>query len=331
MKRFGVIGDLHLGKLNHRLEDYMALQFKTLDNIIKRIRENGLTEVVLLGDVFDSPFVNPAIIIRLIRFFRTYSDIKWTWVEGNHDRTAQIESSIDVMNELSELEALPNLRIITKPTKDGIIGFLPYPHKKPLKGTQMSIAHVDRPGARRDNGSLTKAAGEWDEDHHFVIGHIHTAQKIGKTYYTGSPYQLSFGEGTEKHWATVTIDGNKKGATFDYKRIPIVNEYELVNLHITTKKQLKKLSLKPHPTYYKIVFDGVDVPDNFLVDHPNCFIENMAIARTSIEDALASIEKSGEIIVINPTYKLPEWLTDEGFSEDEVAWVVAEVESVMAA
>lgn len=316
VKRMAVVGDLHLGKLQHRVDGHLALQMRGLDKIMTEVRENGLSSVVLLGDVFDRPSVSPSLVIELLRFFIRNKDLQFHWVMGNHDRTSKAEATVDILLELSTLEALPNLRIYDEPTAVKGVGFLPFPHKKPLKGTVLSFAHVDRPGARMDTGRVLSSEGEWDESHTFIIGHIHTAQRVGKrTYYTGAPWQLSFGEQGPKHWAIVTYDP-KDAKAFRYEEKPINPPYRMVNLTVTSKKELK--GLDPHPTYYKLTLEGVQLPPTFLVDNPNVEVRGFTVKR----DETAKVLVSDKAVEVNLTYKLEEYLTKKGFSDKDVAWGV---------
>lgn len=317
MPRVAVWGDLHLGKLSHKVENHLELQFLCLNKMMKEVKEHGLKRVVLLGDVFDKPSVTPSIVIELIRFFLNNKEIVFDWVMGNHDRTSKAEATVDIINELATLKALPNLTIYEKPTAIDGLGFLPYPHKKPLKDTVLSFAHVDRPGARMDTGRIISEKGKWNEDHFFVIGHIHTAQKVGKrSYYTGSPFQLSFGEKVDKHWAIVSYD-KKDASAFSYKKIPIPPVYELINLTISSKKQLKEI--KPHPKYYKITIgEGIKLPPNFLIENPNVELRGFQVKH----DKDSKVLVSDQAIQVNVTYKLEEYLDKKGLTTEEKEWCI---------
>lgn len=323
IKRLAVIGDLHLGKLDHKVDGHLGLQIHCLNKITTSIREHGLKSVVLLGDVFDKPSVTPTIVIEILRFFLKNKDLSFDWVMGNHDRTSKAEATVDILNELTTLDALPNLTIHNEPTSRGGVGFLPFPHKKPLKNTVLSFAHVDRPGARMDTGRVLSDKGEWDDKHIFVIGHIHTAQTVGKkSHYTGAPWQLSFGEQGPKHWAIVSFDP-KDPKAFRYEQQPIPPVYEMHNITVNSKKQLK--GLKPHPVYYKITLDGVKLPPNFLAKNPNCEVRGFIMKR----DDKAKVLVSDKAIDVKLTYKLTEFMAKKGLSEKETEWGFAFAEKAL--
>jgi hypothetical protein len=80
--------------------------------------------------------------------------------------------------------------------------------------------------------------------------------------------------------------------------------------------------LKPHPTYYKLTLDGVTLPPTFLAEHPNVEVRGFTVKR----DEKAKVLVSDKAIEVNLTYKLPDFLTRKGFSEDEIKWGVDFVE-----
>lgn len=325
MQLWGFIGDLHLNKLNRFIDNHLDLQFTTLDQIIERMKEKGITTVVLLGDVLDKPEVEIYIIIRLLEWIEKHKDLQFKWICGNHDKNSDDAVQIDLIKFLATMGAISNLDIYVEPTKDGAVSFLPYPHKKLLSKTKLGIAHCDRPNARRDNGNIIVTDGKWQEDFDFVIGHNHTNQVIKKTRYTGSPYQLSFGEKVDKFWGFVKIKNSVKDYYFKYKDIPIVSVYQLINLTITSKKQLKKL--EPAPTYYKLTIKGVKLPSDFFLKHPNCF-QHGDLPR-SVEEGDDEHEFLDNEVVIDPLYGLSEYLTRKSLDKSEIKWAIKQVKKLV--
>lgn len=332
--KWGVIGDLHLNKLSHKIPNHLNKQFRMLDKIMKRIQDEGITNVVLLGDVFDKPNVTPGLIIRLIMFFNKYKEQTFHWVVGNHDRTSKEEASIDILKTLSEIELLANVNLYDEPTRMGKtnVGFLPYPHKNPIDGTKLSFAHIERPGSKTDSGypiKMKKGKDDWDESHTFIIGHLHTPQKIKKTYYTGTPYQLSFGEGLKKHWGIIEFD-DKGPLNFKYTRVPIRNIYNLISITVKSKKDLKQvLAGDPKRDFFKLkVAADYDLPKNFLIEHPNCFAEGISNGDTTIADSIEELKNSDQEVRVHITYKLKEYLEARGFNEKQIKSAIEKVEEV---
>ena len=299
------IGDFHLDKLSDLIPNHLDLQFATLDKIMRQIKDKGIKHVVLLGDVFDT--INPSdeVAIRFHNWILKHKSIQFDWVVGNHDATSLDKCRVDLAKETWAASLSGQLRIHRQPTIiDKHIGFLPYPHKQPLKGVSVNFAHVDRPGAMRDNGSKTRTTGEWDEKANFVIGHIHTAQSIKLTHYPGAPFQLSFGEQGEKFWAHIRVNTKLKKVKF----IPVLihPEYRLHNLVIS---KVEDLELLPEaPDYCKLwVEPGVTIPKRLLMEKPNCV---MATQGTNVSKDLADIINKMENVVpvIDVKYGLSDYL-----------------------
>ena len=319
-QQWAVIGDLHLNKLRTLIPDHLERQQNTLHTILDQVQEQGLDNVVLLGDVFDVP--NPAteVLLALLHFLNTYSNVHFTWLMGNHDRHSGNAAHMDLFVNLSELKHLPNLTVVTAPTKVGNVSWLPYPHKTPLAGTDLVFAHVDRPGAQYDNGMIVKG-DEWDTRHHWIIGHIHKPQRMGThTYYTGTPYQLSFGEVPNKHWAHVTITG--KGSKFQMTYTPhaIPPPYVLKPVTLTKMKHFAKVSQeheKHSDTWFRLkVAKGLQIPNTFLRDHPRC---SLAVNRSSTPET-TKIEFSDDALYINPLDGLVEYLASKGLNKKQIKW-----------
>jgi hypothetical protein len=217
-----------------------------------------------------------------------------------------------------KMGASPNLRIILEPTKDGILSYLPYPHNQVLDGTKIGIAHCDRPGAKRDNGTLIHTDMDWDEDITYVIGHNHTKQRIKNTWYPGTPWQVTFGEQPDKEWAIIEWeDKPSKKLSFKYKAIPIVLPYTLINLKVDRPSQLKKL--EKAPTYYKLTLEpGVELPKNLLVKYPNITtrlkVQQKLMLVPNEQGGLDSVEDTLERDL---THNLYTFMMNKGLTEQE--------------
>lgn len=326
-KREAVIGDLHLDKLARRIDNHLVLQFMVLRTILQRVRDEGIKTVILLGDVLDKPTVEVGLLMALIRFLDEYKDLEIIWIVGNHDRTSAESSQVDLIKFVAELGAMSHVRIVNKPLRRGTIGYLPYPHTKPLPNTWLSYAHVDRPGARTDSGRLMKGdSKKWREDHIYVIGHIHTAQTIGKTYYTGAPYQLSFGEQGDKHWAIVEYHTDDPDS-FKYTEIPIVPQYRLINVEVNRLRDLKVLTPPSTNDYYKLrLTRRLKLPRNLLTRYPNAHLDgNIALASPDVSDAIQHQRAAH----ISPTAGLASRLKTKGFGRPDIKWAHLEARKAL--
>ena len=334
-RQYAVIGDLHLNKLQSLIPDHLERQEKVLHAIIKDVHAHGLKNVVLLGDVFDTPRPPTKVMLSLLEFLHSYSDIEFTWLMGNHDRHSQNAAHIDIFARLAKLGYLSNLRIATAPKQDGNVSWLPYPHKIPFKGTDLVFAHIDRPGARYGNDYVVPGE-KWNTQYHWIIGHIHRPQHLGThTYYTGTPWQLSFGEAPDKHWGQVTAIGSGRNFELQYIMHPITPAYTLVTIPITKDKQFRKVSVRhnKHPdTWYKLkVVPGIRVPSTFIVDHPRCTLDMQESTVNMIDAMQTDASMTIDAAHIDPLDGLVEYLQAAGLSKSQIKWALKMVKSAWSA
>lgn len=339
LETWAFIGDLHLGARTSLIPNHLDLQFQTLDDILQSISKHPVTDVVLLGDVLDTPQVNVAILRRLIKWLSKYKQYRWHWVCGNHDRTSNVQSSVDLVILMTEVGRASNLTLYLEPTKRGRVSFLPYPHKQPLKGTDLCIAHCDRPGARRDNGQLIKCRdNQWPEKIHFVIGHNHTAQKINRTIYTGTPYQISVSESPKKHWGLVTFETDRKlPLNFTYRRMKIKPRYTLEKRYIEKPSQLKRLSPEGNRYYHLELAPGLEIPANFWRDNPHCYQGSSLKRSQSLSETLTTLksnwtpqEGDKPAIRLDPRRRLKSWLRENAaLKQREVRWALRQVDEFL--
>jgi len=304
------IGDLHLGKLAF-IHDHLERQIAHLDGIAARIRDSDADKVVLLGDVFDKPAPPPATVMAFISWIVRHRDLRFDWIAGNHDRTSSVPAQVDVISMLAETGLLDNLTVHLEPSADGEIGFLPFPHKTPLPDTILSFGHVNRPGARTDNG-WSVPDGDWNEKHWYVLGHIHTAQKKGRTWYPGSPWQLSFGEyGDLLGWAEIRMADKPR-----YRFVETDPPYRLRRVHVESEDDLGEIPGPNDFDWFSLSFDpGIDLPDGFLQDNPHCRLANSPRKRAEAveEDAVEGLDLME---------MLERFLRGRGLSENDVRWAM---------
>ena len=322
--RTAVIGDFHLAKLDSRVPNFQERQWDIIYRITDEIVEAEIDKVVLLGDVFDRPSPGIGIAQSLIDYFMDYKQLQFAWICGNHDKITSEPAMIDFIDFTSRLGGgLTNLSVILKPetlSEFPYAGFLPYPHKNPLPETFISFAHVERPGAKWPNGDLCTATGDWVEDHYFIIGHLHDAQDIENTIYTGSPFQLSWGESTnQRHWGETGFNDN---GDFFYIRHPIRPNWMLINLDVNYEEDLK--AIKPDPYFYKLrIHPDLVLPTNFLANNPNCFRTQLKLQDMNKAGERTREQLEAQLELIKMSTGLPEYLTNLGYlTPEEVEWSV---------
>lgn len=320
IKRLAVIGDLHLGKLSALIPKHLELQMRCIDEILAKVKDEGISTVVLLGDVFDKPTVNTSILNSLLTMFVKHKDLKFHWVAGNHEKTSKEKMHIDFFAYMKKLKLIRNVKVHVKSTKIGDLAFLPYPQKTPL--AFVNFAHIERPGVALDNGHVLKSKSKWPEKSNFVIGHIHTPQTVGKnTHYTGTPFQLSFGENEDKYWAIVEYD--KKTKHFLHIPVPVQKPYTLINIHIDSKKDLKTFLKykKDEPIYYKLkVNPSIKTPSNLLTANPNILVANISSKR--ITQKVKTLENENDTFQVSLTHLLEDFLENQKLSKSDIKWAV---------
>ena len=200
------IGDIHLDKA--RLsglfgERANALQLEPVAAALAGAAERGIPRAVLLGDVFDRPRPTVAGLTALLRtLLDADGRLEVHIITGNHDFEASGRPhSLSLVRSLCERGLLRTTSVHDEPTDldwDGMpVRMCPWGHSDP-GGAALCFGHFARPGSVRDNG---RRAGDGDGDVAessgdalWVSGHLHTAQKVGRTYFPGTTAQYSFGE-----------------------------------------------------------------------------------------------------------------------------------------
>lgn len=215
---------------------------KTLDRalaLLAYVRECAVANeahVVCLGDFWDQ---RSTLAVRQLdavqREFEAWRDagVHLVMVPGNHDQV-----SLDgAVNAVRIFDAYPHIHVMSEPffDRDAGIAFVPWCEEPARQEatfgalTSMSdttiFAHAEVAGAVANSGkaaagrvSLTtieKAARAC------YVGHYHKRQKLGeKTWYIGSPFEMSFGERDEPHGIALVTNEEVEPAFLDLDDFP---------------------------------------------------------------------------------------------------------------
>ena len=331
--RVASIGDLHLGKMNRRIPGHMELQLATVADILTQCRELGITEIILMGDVLDQPKPPVEILHRFIEFLSSYPDMHFHWLSGNHDKNSRENVFIDLTRFLAK-DHIANLTVHTERSvfqknKRKLV-FLPYPEWKPEPKHEHwpHFAHIERPGVISDTGRKLEVNKKWKEKTTYFIGHIHKPQKINRSWFTGSPYQNSFGEQLEKRWLEIKIgkDGKCK-----VKSHPIKAAFRLHKARVKNRKAAKALfdrtvshsDSKKGVDYFKFVADELFDPwDDRILD-----VEPSAVVR-SIEQVIE--ESEGEDVTMDLKAGLNAFLKSRELDKEDIAWCEEKIDHIIA-
>lgn len=239
-----LIGDPHF-KVNNKKETD-----KFINETYNYLEKNKVDSIIILGDTLHThEKINIKPFCRAIDFITKLSKYAIIYVLiGNHDRE---NNKVFLTNE-HPFKGLENnkIKIIWKTEKYNDLLFVPYVENGRfneaikdinLKEINIIFAHQEFYGAKMKN--YTSINGDkWPLENPIIFsGHIHSFQKIQKNIiYTGTPYQLNFGENEDK--ALLLIE--KQGKNINYKRIKL--------------NYVKKITLK---------YENID--DNFIFDKNN--------------------------------------------------------------
>lgn len=308
---FCCIGDLHLDAFNH-LEQTMSnldiegLILSCLSKTISDTMEKGITDFVLLGDVFNTANPTQTSMYRFLEVLSKYPDATFYLLLGNHDFSSDGKHSLVVMKALTKLR-VSNIQVIDKKTYrtlSGVRVFLcPHPYAEPpTKKVRWSLGHFAVNGAKSDNGYAIKTTnapeGLW------ILGDFHTPQsgasKDCDFRYVGSLTQLSFQEGGKKR---VLYVSDKK-----IKSIKVRQPYKLINMTVESNDELDALiadkAFSADKVFYRLVLkSGVTLPPSFKVNHPQVLRTTKAAIRKTAMTAAVLEEKA-----INPLDLLPSFL-----------------------
>lgn len=255
IKKFLLIGDLH-AQINN-LEDTEII----FDHIEKLVKENDISFVVYLGDMYHTHSVMRQEVVevlqRRLRTTKGNAQGKPIVLVGNHDLVGPTSLQMNACDlTLSEVAA-----VISEPLEVGDILFVPFIPNNDVfinicnnyKKTKIIICHQTFDGSVYENGFY--APGGIDQkkipQQLIISGHIHKRQTIGNVVYVGTPRALTAAEYNEN-----------KGL--------IILEYDDSIVDVKDAHKFRLFSLNPYvKTFKKIdVHSGTEANDllgsNFL-------------------------------------------------------------------
>ena len=208
MKNILLIGDPHFKTSNHIETEQLE---KEILNLLKT--NTKIDFVVLLGDILDThEKINMRPFCRASNFIINISKYKPVYVLiGNHDR---LNNNVFMTKEhpFLGLENYKNIKIIDETYQEDNFVFVPYVPNGRFKEALNFInfdyndseicifAHQEFKGCQMKN-IVSETGDEWNEDNCPVFsGHIHHYHKPQKNIiYTGTPYQINFGDSANKY------------------------------------------------------------------------------------------------------------------------------------
>lgn len=342
MSRFEAIisGDPHFDKLvNLFPKSHLELQVAELRKAFVYALKNGIPNLIWPGDIAHKDRLSEEARIALFNLLHEFDGKLNIWIIlGNHDVAYTGFHSLQFFIELFKKGKFKTVHIMDKPVQKWINGiplnFLPYPAKKALPhdtdkcDKSINVAHLERPGAVRDNGrKVGPADGTKQKDKNiWLIGHLHTPQKVGRSYFCGTMYQTTFGESLPKSFLHIKA-WNKKG-TLKHKVevVPTDPAFKFFPLVVEKKSDLEKISSNPLYLYKVFLKSGVDLKFDLNKKYPN-----IINTPTIYDDKKKIVVDMGEIeeIKYNLSDGLPKWMKKKGATKKQVKRALQLVDRIL--
>ena len=249
------IGDLHLssqsghGGFSRFIEDSDSYIISEVQRALDMATDKGIQKAILYGDICDSVRMSYNAHIKLVDFFRRNKEIDFHVILGNHDKFAK-DSNLGHSCEVLQQFHLKNLTIYDQPKvikfSDGTrVNFLPFPFHN-FKNC-LNVCHLDLSGAPMDNGKPTKS-DILPKGYQIVSGHIHSSSSFKNTYYSGTLYQLTFGESVDrKGFHLIECNGDDAEVTY----VPFSPRYTLRTVIVNDPSDLQGLPAKD--VFYRLL------------------------------------------------------------------------------
>lgn len=337
-----VCSDWHLEGLDkHFPTDSVERQLETLDRVYQYAIENGISIVIVPGDITDKYRMTDDTKYLLMKFFMKYDGIIWTYYcGGNHDWGDKTQTSMDLIKSFCEWNFLKTLKIILRPEQmilDGVVvNFLPHPaeesikHKKPC----LNFCHVEAIGALGDNGRplKTKKDIKVDPRDYTISGHIHLYQDLEskRFLYCGSPYQKTFGEALPKGFVHIKAGYKGKKLIVKHKFVDSKPGFRLQTVAIEDQKEWSKLEVNPAIRYRVVVADGVQIPSDIRVRVPNISLLLSANKNADLNNIM-EVDISEKVLSdIHPKDGLKKFLKASGIKKSLRIEAMNEVDTILS-
>ena len=328
-----VIGDLHLdsSRLNSIFgrKKTLAMQGKVLADAVDLAA--GADCVVQLGDVFDSRPSQYALETFLeFAFACEKADKELFVLLGNHDVFNAGDNSLRVVTALLAAEKLRNVHVFTETAtveRKGVkMVFLPWPARGPGRSGHVHFGHFAVDGARSESGAVLKDEPlDAPENSHWVLGHVHKRQRVGRATYPGTPYQTKFDQGSEKSIMMARFKRDGRWLMFSRKHMPTKPPWELRDVRVATETELMDAAgtdAGDAALKCRLLYDSkLALPPKFLKENP-MFVEAVPVKEPKAAKVELGLPPMDEMSKPGMTFGLDEWLAKSGLTnrQRKAAW-----------
>lgn len=322
---FVTVGDPHLDKMENLFPaNHLQLQVAELRKPFLYALERGVPNVVILGDVAHKDRLTEESRIALFSLLVEFDGkLDIHIILGNHDVAYEGFHSLQFFVELYEAGKFKTVHIYKKPVQKTINGvpvnFLPFPAIKAIESDvadrTLNFAHLERPGALRDNGiKIQKGHGiRQKDDHTWVVGHLHTPQRLGRTYFSGTLYQTNFGESLPKSFLHGRVRVKNGKLLEKIVQVPNDPAFKLFNLRIEKRSDLDAIQDNPLYLYKLFIKKGVKIDFDLSTRYKNLY--NTPSTYTNEAELLEQQQEVAMVIENDLTGGLLDELREKGASK----------------
>lgn len=239
-KQILVVGDLHLG-VNKNNPLFFKTALRYADWLVAICQKKNIDTIVQLGDIFHNrDMIHLPVINCASEFFNKLKDYKLHIVTGNHDSMLNNNSEI---NSLKLLNEWPNITIHEKVSTIDDVCFCGWGTKlEDIPNCKIIFGHFDIKGFEMSAFKISEhgftASDLMNKCELLMSGHYHKPQvrfyNKKPLVYTGSAYQLNWGESGEDKFAYIL-----NTETLEYR--PVQNKISPRFEYIRSEKDLEKV------------------------------------------------------------------------------------------
>ena len=210
--QIAILGDSHFGMRNDSIHFHKYYQKFYSEIFFPYLKENNITEIYQLGDLFDRrKYINfNSLYLSKKYFFDALKkhNLKMVTLLGNHDisykNTLQVNSSQLLLKEYD------NIQVIDEPTTldfEGVtIDFIPWicaENEEQIKKfietsrSEICFGHFEIAGFEMDKGNVCHEGMDKTTLHRYDIvlsGHFHHKSTDGQIYYVGTPGEMTWAD-----------------------------------------------------------------------------------------------------------------------------------------
>lgn len=237
MFRFLHTGDWHIGKGFGRFPAEVGsvlrqARLDAIDTLASAARTGGASVVLIAGDVFDSPGLADAVLLKLMARLQAHTGLRWFIIPGNHDpatpaglwdRLARLDipANVHVCRQAAPIELADGVVLLPSPLSSKAVTADPTAWMSDAgtaPGTiRIGLAH----GATQGFGSEATASVPISPTRardagldYLALGDWHGCKEIApSTWYAGTPEPDSYQDNDPGHALLVTIPGSGASPT----------------------------------------------------------------------------------------------------------------------